>query len=84
MTHANSGHEAEVTVDLSVSGMHCDSCVALIEEVVAEINGVSSVRVDLKQATSEVRFDPSLVSTDELCAVIGDLGYQASPGDPTT
>ena len=83
MFHANPGHESEITVDLLVSGMHCASCVALIEEVVADIAGVSSVRVDLDRAASEVRFDPGVVTADQLCAVIGDLGYQASVDKPT-
>lgn len=80
MNHMAPGHPGDVTAELLVSGMHCQSCVALVQEVVADIAGVSWVHVELQPGTSEVRFDPALVGADQLCAVIGDLGYSASLG----
>ncbi len=35
------------TVELDVTGMHCESCAALIEEVLADQPGLLTVQVDL-------------------------------------
>jgi copper chaperone CopZ len=69
-------------VQLAVEGMHCDSCVALIEETLREDPRVSEVAVDLEAGRASVVFDPDAVSPDELCAAIVELGYQASPLPP--
>jgi copper chaperone CopZ len=66
-------------VELAVEGMHCDSCVALIEETLSEDPRVSSVTVDLEGGRASVIFDPAAVSAEELCATIVELGYQATP-----
>lgn len=67
-----------MTVQLEVAGMHCSSCSSLIEEVVLEVAGVSAARFDLERAGGEVRLDPSVVTAEELCDVIGELGYRAT------
>ncbi len=66
-------------VELAVSGMHCPSCVALIEEVLSERDGVRSVSVDLDTGRAAVRFDPAVVGVDDLQAVVTATGYPATP-----
>jgi len=66
-------------VELHIEGMHCASCVALIEESLTEQAGVSDAAVDLESARAVVRFDPTLVGTDELRAAIVEAGYAATP-----
>ena len=66
------------TVDLAIRGMHCGSCVALLEEVLVEEKGVSSADVKLDPGTARVSFDPSTVTADRLCALVADQGYEAS------
>ncbi len=66
-------------VELAIDGMHCESCVALIEEVLAEQAGVKSAAVDLASATAVVRFDPALVGTEDLQSAIAEVGYSATP-----
>ncbi|MGO9877464.1 MAG: heavy-metal-associated domain-containing protein [Acidimicrobiia bacterium] len=73
---AGSAHTA--VVELTVTGMHCDSCVALIEEMLAEQAGVASAVVDLDSASARVEFDTSLVTVDALCATVVKAGYSAS------
>ncbi|HLD33920.1 MAG TPA: heavy metal-associated domain-containing protein [Candidatus Nanoarchaeia archaeon] len=42
---------------LKIAGMHCESCKVLIEEVAAEIKGVTSCTVDVKKGTAVVEHD---------------------------
>ncbi len=67
------------TVELAVSGMSCESCAALIEEVLAEQPGLVSARVDLSSARAEVTYDDRVTDVDALQAAISELGYALSP-----
>jgi Cu+-exporting ATPase len=67
------------TVELEVTGMHCASCVALVEETLAEQRGVTRAAVDLPSGGARVDFDPSAVTVDELCAAVAGAGYAAAP-----
>jgi len=64
---------------LSVEGMHCGSCVALIEETLVEDLGVEAAEVDLQSGRATVTFDPARHSVDDLCAAVVAAGYEASP-----
>ncbi|HXY45802.1 MAG TPA: heavy metal-associated domain-containing protein [Acidimicrobiales bacterium] len=68
-----------VTGGLEVTGMHCPSCVALIEESLLRCAGVVSAGVDLGSAHATVAFDPAVTGLEELCAVVAGFGYGASP-----
>jgi copper chaperone CopZ len=68
-----------VDLELAIDGMHCESCVALIEEVLLEQTGVRSASVDLASATAVVRFDPAILGTDALQSAIAEVGYSATP-----
>ena len=70
---------ATASVELLVKGMHCGSCVALIEETLAEQVGVTSATVDLDSARAVVGFDPSQVDVDVLTAAVAEAGYAATP-----
>ncbi len=73
-----SEHAGTASVRLTVGGMHCGSCPALIEEARADHEGVSLVSADLDAAQAHIVFDPSIVSVDDLCAVIAEVGYSAA------
>ena len=67
------------TVELAVEGMHCVSCVALIEETLGEHTGVASAAVDLDSARAVVGYDPSQLGVEDLQASIAEAGYSATP-----
>ena len=70
----------ESTVELSVNGMHCGSCVARIETAVGNMKGVDSIQVDLTREIASINGDASI---DELISVIQGLGFEVtgSKGD---
>jgi len=74
-THATS----PTSVELAVEGMHCGSCVALIQETLGEQDGVTSATVDLESARAVVGFDPARIDVAALTAVVAEVGYAASP-----
>jgi copper chaperone len=67
------------TAELAVDGMHCNSCVALIEETLTEQVGVTSASVDLDSARAVIDYDPSLLGVDDLRSTIAEAGYSATP-----
>jgi copper chaperone CopZ len=67
------------TIELTVTGMHCGSCSALIEESLGEHAAVSAASVDLESARAVVTYDPSRLDADGLCAVVAEAGYSATP-----
>ncbi len=70
---------ASATAELAVVGMHCGSCVALIQESLVEHDGVAEASVDLDSGRAVVRYDPDLVGVDALRAIVADAGYSATP-----
>jgi copper chaperone CopZ len=66
-------------IELAIDGMHCESCVALLEEVLTEQPGVRSASVDLVSASAVVHVDHTVVGTSALQSAIADAGYSATP-----
>ena len=64
---------------LTVEGMHCGSCVALIEETLNEREGVTAALVDLDSALAVIEYDPSTLDVEEIRAAIAEAGYSAAP-----
>jgi copper chaperone len=62
-------------VTLNVEGMSCNHCVKAIEGSVGALNGISSVKVDLKAATVDVEYNSQDVSLDKIKEEIEDQGY---------
>lgn len=61
---------------LTVQGMSCGHCVKSIEEKVEKLDGISSVKVDLRASKVYVEYDNSIVSLFTIKEVIEELGYE--------
>jgi copper chaperone len=70
---------AIAVVRLAVEGMHCGSCVALIEETLNEREGVTAALVDLDSARAVIEYDPSMLDVAQIRGAIADAGYSATP-----
>lgn len=62
-------------VTLNVQGMSCGHCVKAVEGSVGALNGVSSVKVDLKAPKVDIEFYNHEVSLEKIMETIDDQGY---------
>ncbi|MFA6446819.1 MAG: sulfite exporter TauE/SafE family protein [Patescibacteria group bacterium] len=65
-----------------IKGMHCKSCEILIEEKLKEVEGVSKVEVDHKQAKAEVHFRDNKPDEKMIEEAIASAGYQVGEAGP--
>ncbi len=63
---------------LSVSGMHCASCAALVEEELTQRPGVISAVVELEGGRATVAYDPDRCDVADLCQAVRQAGYDAA------
>jgi len=64
-------------VDLNVKGMHCQSCVSLIERNLKKTEGVKDAVVNLATKRASVEFDDSKIKEEEVIEKIKGSGYDA-------
>jgi len=58
--------------------MTCGSCVANIENALADVRGVGDVQVDLTRETGRVQFDPAVTDAEAIARTISAAGYPAT------
>lgn len=73
-THASESRQAT----LDIKGMDCAACPVTVKVVLTRQPGVADVKVDAKQSTAVVTFDPAKVSADRLAKVVTETGYPAT------
>ncbi len=64
---------------LRAEGFSCPSCVTKIEKQVGRVDGVSAVKVRFASARIEIDHDSSVVSVEDLIAVVAKAGYSSRP-----
>ena len=58
---------------LHVEGMHCKSCIFLVQDTVSEINGIQWAKVNLKHQTVEIISTDETVTQEDLLAMMNPL-----------
>ena len=66
----------DAAIELAVDGMTCTSCAARIEKKLNKLEGVQA-SVNYATETAAVRYDPALVSPEDLVATVAATGYAA-------
>lgn len=61
----------------SIKGMHCASCVLVLEKSLKSVSGVSQANVNLATEKATVEYDPEKVTDKELTSAVANVGYQA-------
>ena len=60
---------------IEVTGMHCESCVETVTNVLTELDGVEAAKVSLEKNKAKVIFDPNTLSSDQIKIAIEEKGY---------
>lgn len=63
------------TLRLSINGMSCGHCVAMVKQTLAALPGVQVKGVDIGVAT--VTYDASMESADAIAKAVSEAGYPA-------
>ncbi|HOJ64452.1 MAG TPA: cation transporter [Spirochaetota bacterium] len=66
---------------INIKGMHCASCVALIENRVKSLKGVNNISVNLATEDANLIFDNSKISFENIKNEIEKLGYKVEEKD---
>ena len=66
-------------VELALEGVHCASCVWLIERVPLLVTGVARAELDVRQNRASVTWDPHATSLSEIAKTLDALGYTPHP-----
>ncbi|MBI5138906.1 MAG: copper-translocating P-type ATPase [Candidatus Vogelbacteria bacterium] len=61
----------------SLKGMHCASCVTVIEGALNKVDGVSMATVNIATEKATVTYDPEKVTDQMLCSAVSGAGYKA-------
>ncbi len=61
----------------SIKGMHCASCVVMLERALTKVDGVSEATVNLATEKATVTYDSKKVSDEKLASAVSNVGYQA-------
>jgi copper chaperone CopZ len=59
---------------LKVTGMHCNSCVMLIQDILEE-NGAKDIKADFKKGTVELKYDETKLNEIKIKQLIKSQGY---------
>ena len=62
-----------------VPGMHCTSCAMVLEALEDDVEGINSVKVDLKKLEMTVEYDEDKVSVQQIIESAKKEGYEAEP-----
>ena len=61
---------------LKIRGMTCGGCVASVQRVLNELDGVERADVSLASNEAKIEFDASRVKPADLEAAVEDAGYE--------
>lgn len=61
----------------SIKGMHCASCVMVLERSLKKVDGVLQAAVNLATEKATVTYDPAKVTDEKLSSAVSNVGYQA-------
>jgi copper chaperone CopZ len=65
--------------DLYLEGVHCPSCVWLVERVPTAVTGMAAAELDLTRGRVRVAWDPAQVKLSTVARFLDTLGYRPHP-----
>ncbi len=67
----------ETKKTFSIKGMHCASCVSVLERSLKKVDGVYDANVNLATEKATVNFNPEKVTDENLASAVTSAGYKA-------
>ena len=64
------------TLNLKISGMHCDSCAKVIVMDLQALGGVGKVEVNADSGLAQVDFDEKITDQQAILETIRNSGYE--------
>ncbi|AEI37255.1 MAG: copper ion binding protein [Zymomonas mobilis subsp. pomaceae] len=61
---------------IQVDGMHCEHCVKAIENGLGQLDGITEVKVSLKNKAVTVDYSAEKITEEAIRKEIEDLGYE--------
>lgn len=61
-----------------ITGMHCTSCAMNIEGELEDLRGIIKATVNFPKQITQVEYDETLVTAQQIISTIEKLGYQVS------
>lgn len=61
---------------IKISGMHCQSCVTVLDKALNKEKGVKSANVNFSTEKAVIEFDPKITNEQKLLQTIENKGYQ--------
>ncbi|MDO8583031.1 MAG: heavy metal translocating P-type ATPase [bacterium] len=68
---------AEIKKIFPIKGIHCASCVRVLEKALSKIEGVKEVNVNLATEKATVAYEESKVTDNMLAGAVSKVGYKA-------
>ena len=65
----------------SIKGMHCASCVNVLERALKKVPGVQNATVNLASEKATIAYDEKQVTDEHLASAVKNVGYKALLGD---
>lgn len=72
-----------VTTNIAIGGMSCAACAQRIETMLAQLNGVVNVTVNIATERAAITYEPQQIRPSALKAAITKLGYTTHTIEPT-
>lgn len=66
-----------VSVEISIEGMSCMSCVANVRKTLSDLDGINEVKVSLENKSATLQYNPNNISLDKIKQTIDKIGYKA-------
>lgn len=66
-------------IQISLKGMTCAACAWLIENRLKQLEGVSSIHINLSTSLASLEWHPNDIDIQDIAKEVQFLGYQASP-----
>ncbi|MBI2327693.1 copper-translocating P-type ATPase [Candidatus Curtissbacteria bacterium] len=81
MEQSNNSTISKIT--FPIKGIHCASCIRVLERSLKKVDGVSEAVVNLATGKASVLFDPEKVKNQDLESAVSNVGYKALINEQT-